>query len=175
MDAGKVPAVLGVFDGSEEVDELDELDELVLDELDVLVGSSDVVSELVLVGSSDEVDSVLLVVLVTLVLLRLLLSSLVLPLGSEEESSLELVEEVGPGEEAVEGEVVSGVVVSDCVGCTLGEIDDWDDEAPVAEPELGVSCVDCVIEEVDDCDDETSAVELKPEVLSGGKSSRLLV
>lgn len=120
MDAGKVPAVLGVFDGSEEIDELDELDELVLDELDVLVGSSDVVSELVLVGSSDEVDPVLLVALVTLVLLRLLLSSLVLPLGSEEEVSLELVEEVGPGEEAVAGEVVSGVVVSDCVGCILG-------------------------------------------------------
>lgn len=76
MDAGKVPAVLGVFDGSEEVDELDDLDELVLDELDVLVGSSDVVSELVLVGPS----------------LRLLLSSLALPLGSEEEASLELVE-----------------------------------------------------------------------------------
>lgn len=67
------------------------------------------------------------------------------------------------------------MVGSDCVGCILGEIDDWDDEAPVAEPELGVSCVDCVIEEVGDCDDETSAVELKPEVLSGGKSSRLLV
>lgn len=166
MDAGKVPAVLGVFDGSEEVDELDELDELVLDGLDMLVGSSDVVSELVLVGPSLDVNSLLL---------RLLLSSLVLPLGSEEEASLELVEEVGPGEEAVEGESVSGVVVSDCVGCTLGEIDDWDDEAPVAEPELGVSCVDCVIEEVDDCDDETSAVELKAEVLSGGKSSRLLV
>lgn len=111
MDAGKVPAVLGVFDGSEEVDELDELDELVLDELDVLVGSSDVVSELVLVGPSLDVNSLLL---------RLLLSSLVLPLGSEEEASLELVEEVGPVEEAVEGEVVSGVVVSDCVGCILG-------------------------------------------------------
>lgn len=173
MDAGKVPAALGVFDGSEEVDELDELDELVLDELDVLVGSSGVVSELVLVGPSLDVNSLLL--LVDPSELVLVGSSLVLPLGSEEEASLELVEEIGPGEEAVEGEVVSGVVVSDCVGCTLGEIDDWDDESPVAEPELGVSCVDCVIEEVDDCDDETSAVELKPEVLSGGKSSRLLV